>query len=213
MVGLVFALCVPRSGLASEDGVPLDPLFAQRHEVTATVASGVPFLGIAELAFAVSDRFSIGLFSGATPDLATVQGTLAVGLRPRGVLLEKGPWRATVVAPILFYPQVRGFGDREPWFLVRPTAGVERELGAGARIGFGAGIIAAACADSILTLGKEPMMGGVWETIGISGSLPIAAHTSLFADVSVVTKGTTLAKDWIGITPIIAYAGISTRLF
>ena len=193
---------------------PPDSLFAPRGGTDLTLASGLPFLGIAELAYGVSDRFSIGAFGAATPDLGDIRGTVALGLRPRGVVVESGAWRSVVVVPVLFYPQIKGFGDREPWMLTRPTLSIERTLPAGVRVSLGMGLIAAACTDSIFTLGKEhTMMGGLWNTASAGVSIPVSARTSVFAEGSLVLHGVALAsQDWIGGAPVVAYAGIVTSL-
>ena len=188
-----------------------DPLFPARGEFAASFASGLPLLGIGEVAYGFGDRFSVGVVGAATPDIGDMRGTIAIGLRPRGILLASGAWRATLVVPILFYPQVKGFGDREPWFLIRPTLTVDYEFDSGLRLNGGMGLIAAACAESILSLGRESTMeGGLWNTFNIGASLPLAAQTSLFVEASLVMHGVVLARDWIGVVPVIALAGITT---
>ena len=190
-----------------------DYLFPRGGDFSASAASGYPFLGIGELAYGVTDRFAIGAFGAATPDVGGVKGTLAMGLRPRGVLFDTGAWRSTLMVPVLYYPDVKGFGDREPWMLVRPTLALERELPSGARVNVTLGLLGAACMDSILSLGKEHvMMGGVWETAGLGGALPISSRTSVFAEASLIMNGVVPARDWIGGLPVVGFAGVTTTL-
>ena len=212
----VLAILIASSpSLASiDDGAPLaasDYLFPSGGGLTATVASGLPFLGIAEVAYGLTDRFSLGALVGATPDLPGVDGTLAIGLRPRVVLLERGPWRANLIVSILAYPAVKGFGRREPWMLTRPTLIAERALASGIRLNAGMGLIGAACLSSILSLGQErDMDGGLWNTASVGASLPLSPRVNAFADASVILHGVKVAHDWLGGAPLVAYAGVVT---
>jgi hypothetical protein len=106
-------------------GAP-DYLFAPAGTFSITLASGIPLLGIGELTYSPTDRFAMGAVVAGTPDLPAVQGTAAIGLRPRGVVLVEGSWRSVLVVPILSYPKVPGFGDRDPWILARPTLTLEK---------------------------------------------------------------------------------------
>jgi hypothetical protein len=103
-----------------------DYLFPRHGDFSAMGATGVPLLGIGELSYGVTDRFAVGAMGAATPDVGSIRGTMAFGVRPRGVLYESGTWRAVLVVPVLYYPEVAGFGGREPWFLTRPTIAVVR---------------------------------------------------------------------------------------
>jgi hypothetical protein len=190
---------------------PAEYLFAPGRTFSATVASGFPFLGIGELAYSVTDRFAIGAFGAATPDMGAVRGTMGIGVRPRGILFLHGEWRSVLVVPVLYYPRVPGFGDREPWMLARPTIALEKAFPPGLRLSAGVGLIAAACTDSLLTLGKEhTTMGGVWNTASLGGAVRLSARASLFGEASLIMRGATLASDWIGRAPVIVVAGMAT---
>ena len=188
----------------------VDPLFPHAGHFSGTVASGVPFVGVGEAAYGVTDRFAVGAMVGATPNMGPIEGTLGVGLRPRGVVFTSGAWRSSVVAPVLYYPKVTGFGgSMEPWMLVQPTLTLERSLGADTSLHAGAGLIAAACMESITTLGKDhDMAGGVWNTATFGGSTRLTDHTSVFAEAGLVLKGVVPAPDWIG-GPAIAFVGVT----
>ena len=190
-----------------------DYLFAPAGTFSITLASGIPLLGIGELTYSPTDRFAMGAVVAGTPDLPGVQGTAAIGLRPRGVILVEGSWRSVLVVPILSYPKVPGFGDRDPWILTRPTLTLEKTFVSGVRVSAGVGLIAAACTESLFTLGQEhTMMGGVWNTASLGGAVPIAAHTSLFGEASLILGGVVPASHWIGGAPIVALVGIATSL-
>jgi hypothetical protein len=97
--------------------------------------------------------------------------------------------------------------------LTRPTLMLESVFASGLRLSAGIGLIAAACTDSLVTLGKErTMMGGVWNTATAGGAVPLSAHTSLFGEASLVMQGFTPARDWIGGAPVVAIVGIATSL-
>jgi hypothetical protein len=60
------------------------------------------------------------------------------------------------------------------------------------RLGAGIGLVAAACTESIFTLGKEhdsAFMGGVWNTVNVTAGIPVSTRTSLFGDVALVMRG------------------------
>jgi hypothetical protein len=205
-------MAAPQGGdRSAANEVHADYLFAQRGQWSGTLATGLPFLGVGEIAYGASDRFAIGGMAAATPDLGNIRGTITAGVRPRGVIFASGAWRSTLVVPVLYYPQVKGFGDEEPWMLVRPALNLERELPSGARVNAGVGLIAAACTESLLTLGKErTMMGGVWNTASIGGAAPVSARTNLFGEGSAILDGVVPAHHWIGGAPVVALAGVST---
>jgi hypothetical protein len=198
---------------SSATAVSTDYLFAPRGGFSATFAAGIPLLGIGELAYGVTDRLALGAVVAGTPDLPGAHGTAAVGVRPRGILFERGSWRSVLVVPVLYYPKVPGFGDSDPWVLTRPTLTLEKTFASGVRMSGELGLIAAACTESLLTLGMErTRMGGVWNTAGVGGAVPFSARTSLFVEASLILNGIAPASDWIGGSPVVAMAGVATKL-
>lgn len=203
-------------GPGSAAGGSADYLFPGRGNLSASLATGVPFLGIGELAYGIGDGFALGAMAAATPDIGSVQGTTAFGLRPRGVVYRRGPWRSEVVVPVLYYPSIDGFGaTRDPWVLARPEVALERLLASGARVNLGLGIIAAACTESLVTFGERhsaTVMGGVWESVRLGAAVPLSGRASLFGEASLVLRGALPARDWIGVAPAVAVLGVSWRL-
>jgi hypothetical protein len=191
-----------------------DYLFPRTGGFTATGATGLPFLAIGELTYGASDGFAVGAVAAATPNVGRIYGTMAFGLRPRGVLFTSGEWRSHLTVPIFYYPDVPGFGgNMEPWMLARPTVSLERHLPGDARVSVGVGALAAGCTEGIVTLGKEhTMMGGVWDTANAGGSVPLSARTQLFGEGSLIMSGLTPARGWIGGAPVVAIAGVTTSL-
>jgi hypothetical protein len=193
-----------------------DYLFPEAGHFSASLGSGFPFLGVGEVAYGFARGFSAGALAAATPDMATLPGTTAFGTRLRGVLWRREGWRAALVAPVLYYPSVPGFGGgRDPWVLTRPEVVLERRFDSGMTANVGLGVIAAACTESLLTLGREhsaDAMTGVWETARIGGSLPTSRTTSLFGEASLVMDGLRPAARWIGIVPVVTIVGIAANL-
>jgi hypothetical protein len=198
----------------SRAGATPDYLFPRAGGFTATGATGMPFLVLGELTLGIGDGFAIGAVAAATPNIGRIDGTMAFGLRPRGVLFMSGDWRSYVTVPVFYYPDVAGFGgNMEPWMLVRPTVSLERRLAGGARVNVGFGALAAACTESLFTLGKErTMMGGLWDTATVGGALPLSGRTQLFGEGSLILSGLVPARGWIGGAPVVAVAGVTTTL-
>lgn len=194
----------------------VDYLFPRRGELSMSLGTGIPFLAIGELAYGVGDGFAVGGLAAATPDVGDVQGTAAIGARPRGILVRAGRWRSVVVAPVLYYPSFSGFGEkRDPWVLTRPEITLERASDSGAQVNVALGLVAAACTESLMTLGREhspTVMGGVWNTVRIGGAIPIAHRASVFGEASLVLRGVRPASDWMGAAPAIAIVGVTVGL-
>ena len=114
-----------------------NPLFPGRGRVETSVATGVPFLAMAEVAIGVTNRFTVGAIGGATPNVP------GFGVRPRVSVLEIGAWRAVLAAPVLYYPFTDARGGA-PWFLTRPSLVAEHAFENGVRVGGGVGVVAAA---------------------------------------------------------------------
>jgi hypothetical protein len=187
----------------------VDSLFPRGGTFSATVGTGVPFIGIGEIAYGITDRFALGAIGGGTPNVG------GVGVRPRVLIVDADAWRLHLTVPILYYPKTRELGG-DPWMLTRPALVLDREIASGVRLGAGMGLVAAACTESIFSLGKEhdsEFMGGVWNTVNVGASVQVSSRTSLFGDVALVMRGVRVAgSEWIGGPPVIAAFGVTTRL-
>ncbi|HEX8793631.1 MAG TPA: hypothetical protein VF765_21960 [Polyangiaceae bacterium] len=191
-----------------------DPTLPDAGRVNVAATSGIPFLALGELSYGFTDRFALGAIAAATPNMGSITGTMAFGVRPRGAVFVSGPWRSVLAVPVLFYPKVDGFGgNREPWMLARPTLSLERELPGGSSVDVVVGVLGVACIDGLVTMGREhTMVGSVWETAGIGASIPLSGRTTLFGEASVITRGVEPANDWLGGAPIVGMVGVATRL-
>jgi hypothetical protein len=184
-----------------------DYLLPGAGHLSGSVATGIPFLALGEVAYGISDGFAIGILGGVTPIVS------GIGLRPRGVLLHWGAERIELVVPVLYYPQT---GEREAWMLARPTLSFEHVFRSGPRASFGLGVVGASCIDSILTLGRDhnaKVMSGLWNTVAVGGALPLSRRTSLFGEVTMILAGVRPAgRDWIAGPPVVVALGVETGL-
>ena len=187
-----------------------DDLFPGDGRVAATVATGIPYLAIGEVAYGLGDRFALGVVAGVTPI------TYGVGLRARALLAEGAAGRLVIGMPLLYYPATRTLGH-EPWVLAMPQLLAERPLGNGAKIHVGVGAALATCTGAIAAFfggahdhdDGPGFMGGAWNTLTVGGAIPMGASTRLFADAMLVMKGARLATaDWIGGPPVVLTLGV-----
>ncbi len=201
-----------------------DALFPGKGKTSFTASSGIPYVGIAEYGYSVSDRFTAGLVGGFTPT------TKGIGVRVRGVVAQPSDnFRLYLKAPILYYPPSDD-SHYESWLLAWPTLNAEWRVEGHVRIWTGAGLIGAGCAHSLLGIEDEAMEkggpgfhGGVWNTFQIGASKSVSDKTTVHAEVSSVMKGLKTSNDrrlggkttdlyWDGGFPIIIEIGIS-RVF
>ena len=185
-----------------------DPLFGDGASVSLT--TGVPFIGMGEVAWGFGDRFTLGALIGLTPNV------LGVGARPRVVVVQSssGRDRLQVVMPILYYPQT---SDGSPWMLTRPMVGWSHGWDSGVRFGVGVGIIAATSVgkEAHTYAGTNVASSGVawWNTVGVDCTVPVGRDVSLFGEATLVMKGARLAgPDWVGGPPFTLSLGVSFGL-
>jgi hypothetical protein len=197
---VTFAAKPAKSGEPTAD----DPLFPGAGHLSVGVATGVPYLGIAEVAFGVTDRIALGLVGGATPYV------VGAGLRFRASLFEGGPARLIFRMSGLYYGGSEIEAD--PWILLMPALLVETRLGSGLRLWGGLGAAGTACVDDLGELFGGGMMGGPWGTVTAGASLPIGQRAVVFLEASLVTKGVTLPERWVGGPPAVVMLGM-TRSF
>ena len=202
-----------------------DHLFATKGKSMITIATGIPYIGIAEYAYGFSDRFSLGIIFGRTPKVP------GYGIRVRYILHKRESFRIFLRAPLFYYPQTKGLGG-EPWLLTWPAVSAEWKLKSGIRLSLGGGFVAAACANDLMSLatGGEDMhshddpghseaashmqeggfMGGFWNTFHAGIAVPVGKRLTLHTEASIVRNGLKKArKDWVGVIPVIVVLGFS----
>ena len=203
-----------------------DHLFATKKQSMAMVATGIPYLGIAEYAYGMSNRTTVGLLVGVTPNV------VGYGFRFRTILLQNEPdFRVYARIPFFYYDRTEKLGD-EPWVLAWPAVNAEWKLQKGTRISAGAGLVAAACAHSLLGIDthedvhhdhshghshhhspENGFMGGVWNTYQVGLSHPLSTRVIFQAEFATVMEGFDIASDrWVGGPPVIFMAGITYHL-
>jgi hypothetical protein len=207
-----------------------DPLFPRSGGVLVTAVTGIPYVGIGEVAYGLGDRFAIGVVAGMTPVIP------GYGIRARMIVSESDEWRLHARLPILYYPKTVELGG-EPWMLAWPVVASEWRLRSGVRFSVQGGIVAAACVESLLGLEEEEEIAGsgeiphddhsgmgsamdmefdgdIWNTLGAGISVPLSPTTTFITEAHIVLHGLSPAKkeNWIGGPPAIVVIGV-TREF
>lgn len=190
-----------------------DPAFPGGGHVSTSLATGVPFPALGEVALGIGDRFAIGVIGGATPKVP------GFGIRPRLALFDTGRVRGIVAAPSLYYPFTDDAGGN-PWVLTRPSFVVEHRWRSGVRLGGGMGFVAAASTAYFAGDKKAPGYGeqgfesGLWNTVNVTFSAPVSRTASVFAEGALVMRGIRLAGDeWVGGVPFTVALGVATDVF
>lgn len=200
-----------------------DPHFPGGGRFSASIATGIPFVLMSELAVSPHDRFTVGAIGGIALSGDGPPNNTGFGIRPRVSLVERGPVRVFAVAPVLYYPK-----SNSSWFLARPEVAVEGRLPGGARIGGGLGLVAVASRASFtggadgqpfLPYGGTPgqtrgdATNGVWNMVSVHGAVPISTRTVAHAHGALVLRGYALPGDeWVGGVPFTATLGLTTIL-
>ena len=170
-----------------------------------TLATGIPYLGIGEYAYGLSDRVTLGFMAGVTP---TVEG---YGLRVRTVLHQSTPgYRVYVCTPVFYYPNahISGHGS---WWLTRPNINFEWMTPRGFRYKVGGSLIAVASQRALSGDGSEPLR--FWDAVHAGISFPVGPVTTLQLEASLVTRGLQVTgTNWVGGPPVILVLGTSWAL-
>lgn len=206
-----------------------EPVGAARHylfptpgDVTLTTAIGVPYLAVAEMSVGITRSFSMGV-------LFAVADEIGVGIRPRFALFTVGPVMLALAVPIVYYPPMSK-RDGQDWIYTNPQLRLDFSLPRGARLFAGAGVVLAACTDSVAALlrgenpadqearetaaggaKRRPMVDGAWTTVHFGGAIPVTPSLDLTFDGGMVLGGMTPRLEYahrVGI-PVLAELGIA----
>jgi len=200
---------------------PNGDLFPKPLRPSVSAATGLPFLGIAEVGMGVTNGFAIGVVGGITPSVLTA------GVRPRFRVRATEHVAFMLNMPMLWYPKASapGPGDigNSSWLLTRPELMVDAAVTDRLHVAGGMGIIAAASIEALdnKLQGKEfavpayaggaetkkGFAGGVWNTLAVHSSYALAPATHLFAEGSLVLAGVVPA-DNVGGPPIVVNVGV-----
>jgi hypothetical protein len=195
-------------------------LFPTPGRPSVSAATGLPFLGIAEVGMGITNGFAIGIVGGVTPSVLTA------GIRPRFRVRTSERIAFMLSSPMLWYPKASAPGPgnigNSTWVLARPELMLDGTVSDRVHIAGGMGIIAAASTEAIANKlqGKEfavpayagssdvkhGFAGGVWNTIAMHSSYALGPQTHLFAEGSLVMSGIALA-DNVGGPPFVVNFG------
>jgi hypothetical protein len=204
-----------------------DYLFPEAGHFGATLATGVPYVGIVDLTLGLGPHAALGAIFGVTPRV------VGLGARPRLALplgaVETAAFRVYAIAPLLYYPE-----PSVRWVLARPTLAIEHRTTSDLRLGLGGGLLWASSVDALHGEGtplsyKKPTEAEIaarraareasaapssilfW-TISASAALEIAQHSAVFAELTTVMEGASLAGDrWtdFGGPPVLVSLGFT----
>jgi hypothetical protein len=207
---------VDRADAASPGG---DHLFPSALRVSATAATGSPYVAIGEVALGFGPHAALGFVAGVTPRVA------GLGLHPRFAFAITGDVRAIARVPVLYYPETN---DAESWLLTRPSLVVETPIAADFRLYAGGGALWAECVDQLFggegrahahghlepVPSEEMPMGILFWTANAGAALALAPSLDAFVDLASVMEGLALAgPHWtdFGGPPLIAVLGATAR--
>lgn len=190
-----------------------DYLFPGKRQLQLTVGTGVPYVGIVEVAYGFSDRFALGVIVGQTPNVT------GYGIRLRATLVEKAnDFRIYFRMPIFYYGSTKKFGD-EPWILSWPVVATEWSLTSKAKLSIGVGIVEAHCIDALME-GEDhhenPEMGfdgGFWNTVHAGMAWNLSRGFALQSEASLVMEGLKVAgNEYVGGPPFILVLSLTKQL-
>lgn len=205
---LFMILFVHRSSAQPVLNGETDHVFTTQGHAKVTLVTGIPYIGIAEYAYGVTDRFTAGILAGLTP---RVEG---YGVRLRTIVYQQDEsFRSYFCIPVVYYPKTRDLGG-DPWWLTRPNINFEWITPEGFRYKFGGSLIVAGSHHSFFgDRSKAKFQSDAWNAFHVGTSFPIGGGIMFQTELSAVMNGLTLAgKDWVGGPPAIIIIGISSEL-
>lgn len=212
------------SATASEVPPTFDPrgdLFPEAGRPSASAATGLPFVGIAEGGIGITNGIAAGVVGGITPT-----GLWTLGVRPRFRVATGERTALVLVTPILYYPrgaEAPGQKSDAPWMLARVELSFDTRIGTRWHVSGGMGLIGVASTEALgqVVRGDSPKLpaydgnpeakrgvaGGLFNTVATRGSYAFDDQTRLFLEASLVLEGVKLAKD-VGGLPLVTNLGV-----
>ncbi len=206
-----------------EKGKIHDYLMPEKGKTMIEFYSGMPYIGVGQIAYGFSRNFSVGIIYGVTPVSS------AYGIRMKAVINNTSEkWRIIAKSPVLYYPE-RNQKDKDAWMLAWPTLNAEVKLKNESKIWFGIGAIGVACTDYLFgspkkMMDKIPMEGnsaeeememvGIWNTFQFGYSKSISRRASFVIEASPVMEGFKLKSKsgFLDAFPVIVTLGLSYTL-
>jgi len=169
------------------------------------MTTGIPYVAIGEYAYGISDRVTLGVLAGSTPN---VEG---YGIRARLVVYEpREDFRVYFCTPVLYYPTTKALGG-DPWWLARPNINFEWMTERGFRYKVGGSLIVASSNHALFgNPAHAKFPPGVWNAVHGGVSLPLGSSATVQCETSLVMDGVHVAgSNWIGGPPVIVILGVS----
>jgi hypothetical protein len=184
-----------------------DHILNQKGKGRITIATGIPYIAVGEYAYGFSDRVTIGVLAGLTPN---VEG---YGIRARTLLYESTKnFRVRFCSPIIYYPKTKELGG-DAWWLTRPNINFEWTNASGFRYIVGGSLILAASEHSLYgNPANAKFTPGVWNAVHGGISLPVGNGIIFHTETSLVMEGVRVRKEWVGGPPVILVLGLSYEL-
>src|SRR6478609_936532 len=129
---IVIALLALHAVLPGRAHAAGDPWLPGSCKFNASVATGVPFLVMSEVALGVGDHAAIGVLGGTTPIVA------GFGVRPRVAVPFSSALRILASAPVVYYPP---HADGPAWWLTRPSLLLDWHATSPFSLAGGAGVV------------------------------------------------------------------------
>ena len=212
---MVIALLALHAAIPGQAQAASDPWLPGSWKFSASIATGVPFLVMSEVALGITDHAAIGVLGGTTPIVS------GFGVRPRAAVPCTSTLRLLASAPLIYYPP---HADGPAWWLARPSMELDWHATRAFSLAGGAGVVGVAT-EPVLFGSEEQAAASaygrelqnrrtaLWWTLNALVSAEVSTKTWLFADLTAVFEHGRLAgSDWIGGPPFIAFFGLGTRL-
>jgi hypothetical protein len=232
-LGLAFLFLTGKASASDVAEAPAAPpsngdLFPAAGHLTAAVATGAPFLGIAELGVAVTNGFAVGVIGGvalAYQPSGPAPSVPTAGIRPRLRIATSEHTALVLIAPMLYYPSATPGPNNvggSSWLVARPELFFDGAVGERWHFAGGMGFIAAASTLALGELGggRQVVMppyngsaestkgfaGGIWNTVSTRESYELSPRTHLFVEGTLVMMGV-LPADLGGPPPVVVTVG------
>ncbi|MBX2990573.1 MAG: hypothetical protein KF749_05300 [Bacteroidetes bacterium] len=203
ILSLILFPAIATQSVAQDRSDRFDHVLNRKGQSKITLATGIPYIGIAEYAYGISNKTTAGVVFGITP---FVEG---YGIRVRTILHERDNYRVYFCVPVLYYPKTQDLGG-DPWWLTRPNINFEWMNDAGFRYKVGGSIVAAASHHTLFGESSNAKFApGLWNAVHGGISLPVGPSLMFQAEASLVLKGVQVPSQWVGGPPVILVLGIS----
>jgi hypothetical protein len=198
---------------------PADPFLPGAGHVALSLASGIPFAAVGEVAVGTTDWMAVSAIAG----IADTGGVSAFGGSLHVAAFRRGRYELMLSVPVLYYPPA-AVHDDIPWLLTNPSLVFAYRWDRASVYG-GAGALFTTCVGGLAaTFGgppvhdtqplTHPMVNGAWDTLHLGGAYGLTPRVGLFAQTSLMLSGVEIAQSYaekVG-PPVLALAGVRVVL-